>query len=138
MFALPSDSSPGPVVGMVDEAGTDRVGEDVSEGRVVVVLVVDHPGGEAFGEERAPAAVACVVLAGVVALQPLDRRRQALDRTLDDCVVVSSHQAIGVEVERPAPRSSFQQPEEGVPILVVAEEHRLLHTAGRQVEIPVR
>ena len=99
MFALASDGSPWPVVGMVDEAGTDRVGEDVPEGRVVVVLVVDHPGGEAFGEERAPAAVACVVLAGVVALPPLDGGRQARDRALDDCVVVGSHQAVGVEVE---------------------------------------
>jgi hypothetical protein len=72
MFPYGSDGAPLPVLGSVDEARSDRVVEDVREGCGVMLLVVDDPGGEPLGEERAGAPETCIVLAGVVALEPLN------------------------------------------------------------------
>ena len=83
MFAFGSDGGPGPVLSAFDEPGAHRVVEDVLEGVFVVLLVVDHPGGEALAEERSLAAEAGVVLSGVVALEPLDGRREVLDPGID-------------------------------------------------------
>jgi hypothetical protein len=75
---------------MGHEAGADRVHADVLDRRLVVILVVDHPGGEAPGEEGAVAAQAGVVLPCEVALEPLDGRREPLHRSVDDRVIVRS------------------------------------------------
>jgi hypothetical protein len=137
MFASGSDGGPRPVVRIDDEAGADRVHPDVLERRVVVVLVVDHPGGEALGEEGSTAAEAGVVLAGVVALEPLDGRREALDRAVEHCVVVRAEEAVRVEAERPASDGALQERQERTAVLVVLEQHRLVDGAGRDVEVPV-
>ena len=54
MFAFPSDGAPGPVLAPIDQAGADGVVEDVLERVLVVLLVVDDPGGEPLAEERPP------------------------------------------------------------------------------------
>jgi hypothetical protein len=137
MFAFGSDGSPRPVIRAGDQAGADRVHPDVLERGLVVVLVVDHPGGEARGEEGSAAAEAGVVLPGVVALEPLDGRREALDRAVDYGVIVRAEEAVGVEAERPAPDGPLEERQERVAILVVLEQHRLVDGAGSDVEVTV-
>ena len=83
-----------------DQARSNGVVEDVLEGLLVVVLVVDDPGGEAFPEERAAAAVARIVLAGVVALVPLRGSGEGLRAALENAVLMRSHEAVGVPAER--------------------------------------
>jgi hypothetical protein len=102
-------TAPGPRFGAFDESRADGVVEHVGDRVVVVLLVVDHPGGEARTKERALAPEAGVVLAGVVALEPLDGRRESLDRPVDDGVVVGRHQAVGVEAERQRRRPCFRR-----------------------------
>jgi hypothetical protein len=97
MFASGSDGAPRPVLAALDEARADRVVEDVLERVLVVLLVVDDPGREALAEECALAAEASVVLSGVVALEPLDGRREVFDPAVDERVIVRSHQAVRVQ-----------------------------------------
>jgi len=138
MFAFRSDGGPRPRVRAVDEAGPDGIIRNVGERRFVVVFVVDHPRREALGEEGATAAVAGVVLARVVALEPLCGLGEILDAAVDDRVVVRSHQAVRVELEVPAARALLQQGHERASVLVVPEEHRVVDGAGRDMEVPVR
>jgi hypothetical protein len=97
MFARGSDGAPRPVLAALDEARADRVVEDVVERVLVVLLVVDDPGGEPLPEECPLSAEARIVLAGVVALDPLEGRRKVFDPGVDERVVVRAHQAVGVE-----------------------------------------
>jgi hypothetical protein len=71
MFARESDGTPRPLLRAPDEAGADRIVEDVFDGGGVVVFVVDDPRREALCKEGALAAEAGVVFPGVVALEPL-------------------------------------------------------------------
>jgi hypothetical protein len=68
MFFYGPDGAPRPRDGIANEAGSNRVREDVLEGGLQVLFVVNHPGREALGEKRPAAAVASVVLTCVVAL----------------------------------------------------------------------
>lgn len=138
MFAFASDGGPGPVLSAFDEPGAHRVVEDVLEGVFVVLLVVDHPGGEALTEERASAAVPSVVLAGVVALEPLDGWGEVFDPGVDERVVVRPHQAVGVEPEAPASDASRQQRDERSVVVPVAEQPGFVDGIRRQVEVAVR
>jgi hypothetical protein len=102
-----------------------------------VLLILDHARGEPLREERTEAAVARVVLSRVVAVQPLHRARELLDRALDDCVVVRRHQAPGLEPQpEPADRPAEMDQEEG-PVEVVPEERRLGDAPRHDVEVPV-
>jgi hypothetical protein len=132
-----ASAAPGPLFRTVDESRADGVVEHVGDRVVVVLLVVDHPGGEARTEERSLAPEAGVVLAGVVALEPLDGRREPLDRPVDDGVVVGRHQAVGVEAEHPAPEALLQEGQEGTEVLGVAEERRRMNRVAGEVEEPV-
>ena len=96
MFACRSDSAPGPVLPALHEACAHGVVQDVVQRVLVVLLVVDDPGGEPLAEERSLATEPGVVLPGVVALDPLHGRRQVFDPGVDECVVVRPHQAEGV------------------------------------------
>jgi hypothetical protein len=109
-----------------DEPGADGVVEDVGDRRLEVIVVLDDPRGEALTEQRPPSLVAGVVLPGVVAVQPVERRREHLVRPLDGGVVVRAHQAVGVQRQARAPYrpSKVELEEEVVP--VVTEEERLL------------
>jgi hypothetical protein len=66
-------AAPGPFFGAFRSARADRVVEDVFDRRLEMLLVFDHPGGEALAEEGTSASVAGVVLARVVAVQPVKR-----------------------------------------------------------------
>jgi hypothetical protein len=127
-------TAPGPLFRAFDESRADGVVEHVGDRVVVVLLVVDHPGGEARTEERSLAPEAGVVLAGVMALEPLDGRRESLDRPVDDGVVVGRHQAVGVEAERPAPKALLQEGQEGTEVLRVAKERRRMNRVAGEVE----
>lgn len=131
MFAFASDATPRPVLSALDEARADRVVQDVLDGGLVVVFVVDHPGGEALAEECALAAEASVVLPGVVTLRPLECGRDPVGRCVDDGVVVGAEQAVHVEIEAPAEDGLQQERQERVPVLVVHEEHRLVDAVRR-------
>jgi hypothetical protein len=74
MFACGSDGAPRPVFATLDESCPNRVVEDVLERVLVVLLVVDDPGGEPLAEEGSFPPEPRVVLAGVVALDPLHGR----------------------------------------------------------------
>jgi hypothetical protein len=73
VFGSPSHAAPGPVLAAADEAGANGVIEDVLDRGGEVLLVPDHARPEAFGEKRAEATVPRIVLAGVVAVEPLHR-----------------------------------------------------------------
>jgi hypothetical protein len=127
-------TAPGPVLGSIDEASAHRVVEDVGDRRLEVILVLDHPGGEALPQQRASPFVTRVVLTRVVAVEPVERAGEHRGRSLDDDVVVRSHDAIGVEREaRPSDCPSEVEHEED-PIAVVTEEHRLWDRESRDVE----
>jgi hypothetical protein len=91
-----SAPAPGPILGAVDEAGPNGIGQDVRDRVREVLLRVDHPGAEALTEECPLAFVASVVLARVVALEPLNGSRELLGRAFQDRVVVRVHEAVGV------------------------------------------
>ena len=97
MFACGSDGAPRPVLRALDEACAYGVVEDVVKRVPVVLFVMDDPGGEPLAEERSLATEPGVVLPGVVALDPLDGRREVFDPGVDECVVVRPHQAESVE-----------------------------------------
>ena len=138
MFAFPSDGAPEPVFAPIDDAGAYRVVEDVLERVLVVLLVVDDPGREPLAEERAFAAEAGVVLACVVALDPLDGAGDVFDPGVDDRVVVRPHQAVGVEPDAPTPGSLQEERDERSVVVPVTEEPGLVNGVGRQVEVAVR
>jgi hypothetical protein len=138
MFGCAGSAAPGAVFRAFDESRSHRVVEDVVDRPLEVILVVDDPRREALAEERALAFVPCVVLARVVAVQPVERRGEHLVRPLDRHVVVRVHQAVGVEREAGASdRASEVEREEAV-VAVVAEELRLLYRVRRDVEIARR
>jgi hypothetical protein len=60
---------------------------------------MDDPGGEALGQEGAFPPVASVVLARVVAVEPVEGAGELVRRSLDDRVVVRPHDAVGMERE---------------------------------------
>jgi hypothetical protein len=138
MFGCAGSAAPGPVLGALDEARADGVVEDVLNRGLEVILVVDDPGGEALAEEGAAALVPGVVLACVVAVQPVERRGQHLVRALDQHVVVRPNQAVGMEREAGAPDRPAQVEHEQEVVAVVVEQHRLLDRVGGHVEEPGR
>lgn len=123
---------------MGNEARLDRVRQHVLEGGTEMLLVMDHPGGEALREEGASTAMAGVVLSRIVALEPLDRAREVFGSGGYDGVVVRAHQAVGVEREPEAGRGSMEQRQEHPPVRRIAEQHRLVDAARRHVEVAVR
>jgi hypothetical protein len=134
MFASGSDGAPGPVLAAVDKARPNRVVEDVRERVLVVLFVVDDPGGEPLAEERSLTTEPGVVLPGVVALDPLHGRRQIFDPGVDECVVVRPHQAEGVEPESPTLRALREERDERPIVVPVAEQPGFVDGGRGQVE----
>jgi hypothetical protein len=138
MFARASDGAPGPVACVADEACPDGVVQDVLDRGLEVLLVVDHPGGEALAEECAATSVAGVVLSRVVALVPLGGPREVFRTALEDRVVVRPHQAVDVVAEVEADERSAEQRQEQQPVEGVQEERSLVHAVRGHVEVAVR
>jgi hypothetical protein len=130
--------APRPLRSAADEARADGIRPDVLEGRVVVLLVPDHPRGEAFGEQGSTASVARVVLAGVRAVGDVHGAGQVLRAPFDDRVVVRPHQAVGVDRQRRASCGGRQQGEEEQPVFIRPEEDGLVDGPGGDMEEPVR
>jgi hypothetical protein len=134
----PRRPTPRPPRAVADEAGANRIVEDILDGRFVVLLAVDHPRGEALREQGAAASVASVVFPGVVALVPLGRLREILRPAVDDRVVMGSHQAVDVQAELEADEGTAEEPHEQDPVEHVQEERRLVDAVRRDVEVAVR
>jgi hypothetical protein len=73
VFGLACDATPRPVLPALDEPGANGVVQHVLDRGGEVLLVPDHASPEAFGEEGAEASVPRIVLARVVAVEPLHR-----------------------------------------------------------------
>ena len=134
MFAWRSDAAPRPLFPPRDEAGLDRVVEDVVHRVLEVALVVDDPRCEALAEQGSLALEAGVVLSRVVALVPLGGFRQVLDAAGEDGVVVRAEQAVAMEPEVETAGGLLQERQEHVSILVVDEEHRFVDGVRGDVE----
>ena len=134
----PRRAAPRPPRAVANEAGPDRVVEDVLDRRLVVLFAVDDSGGEALREQGAASSVAGVVFPGVVALVPLGRLREILRAAVDDRVVVGSHQAVDVQAELEADESAAEEPQEQEPVQRVQEERSLVDAVRRDVEVAVR
>jgi len=137
MFASAPDGAPRPVLAALDEARANRVVEDVVHGVLVVLFVVDDPGGKPLAEQCSLALEARVVLAGIVALDPLHGRREILDPGVDERVVVRPHQAVGMQPEAPTPDALREQRREGSVVVAVAEQPGFVNGVGGQVEVAV-
>jgi hypothetical protein len=85
---------------------------------------MDHPGGETLGQEGASSTVASVVLACVVAVEPVEGAGEHLRRSFDDRVIVGSHDAIGMQRQACSSHGSSEVDHEEQPVAVVAEKHR--------------
>jgi hypothetical protein len=137
VFVRRCGAAPRPLLRTIDDAGSNRVVEDVLDGGSELSLVPDHGRPEAFGKERAEAAVTGVVLARVVAVEPLHRPGELLGRAFDDHVVVRGHQAPALQAETEAADRSAQMDQEQPPVDVVSEERRVGDAASSDVEIPI-
>jgi hypothetical protein len=137
VFGLGGRATPGPVFSSGDQAGVQRVVQDVVDRRRELSIVPDHPRPEALGEERAEPAVAGVVLSSVVAVQPLHRLRELLRGAVHDEVVVGGHQAPGFEAQAEAPDRGAELEQEQAAVEVVPEERRFADAARGDVEVPV-
>jgi hypothetical protein len=134
----PRRSAPRPLGAVADEAGADRIVEDILDRRFVVLLAVDDPRREALREQGAAASVAGVVLPRVVALVPLGRFREILRAAVDDRVVVRSHQTVDVQAELEADEGAAEEPQEQEPVERVQEERSLVDAVRGDVEVAIR
>jgi len=99
-----------------------------------MLVAVDHPRREPLGEESPAAAVSRVVLAGVVALEPLHCSREGVGRAFEDRVIVRAHQAVRVDAQPEPADGAPEEEEEQKAVSIVAKEHRLRDRAGGDVE----
>jgi hypothetical protein len=127
--------TPRPVLGSLDQPCLDRIRQHVLDRVVEVVLVVDHPGGEALCEERAAAAAACVGLAGVVAVEPVEGAGERICGPGDDRVVMRSQRAVGVKRQPCPAHSASEVADKEVALGAVQEQHRLGDRIGGDVEV---
>jgi hypothetical protein len=102
-----------------------------------VLVVADHPGREAPSEDVSMAAVTHVEPLRVDAVQILHARRQALDRRLDDKVVMRAHEAVRMAMPAVASGDQGEEGEEETPIHGVEVDRPCEHAAGRHMEDPV-
>lgn len=133
-----TDEGPRPVSRVPHEAGPDGIVHDVLERVVEVLLILDDPGRETLGKERAPASMASVVLPRVVALEPLDSAREVLRSALEDRVVVGSHQTADVKSKSETDDRTAEEREEQQPVECVSEERSFVHAVRGHVEVAVR
>jgi hypothetical protein len=102
-----------------------------------VDLVADHPRGEPLAPEVSDPFMPRVVLAGVDAVQPLERPPELVRARLDQHVVVRAQEAVDVDRDREAKRDAPHEPPEEVAVQVVAERVDFVHGVRRHVKEPV-
>jgi hypothetical protein len=103
-----------------------------------VVVVPDHPRGEAGSEDVAVAIVATIEPLGVRSVEVLHPRREALGRRLDDEVVMRAHQAEGVALPAVALDDEGEQREEEASVVVVEVDETAKDASRRDLEDAVR
>jgi hypothetical protein len=113
---------PRPVVDRGAEARADGVLDDVAARSAQVALSLDHPRGEAVGEEVPEPLVALVERLRVAALQALEPARELRAGAVDDEVVVRRHETQGVNRPPVALGARAHVREEGAPIVVVSKD----------------
>jgi hypothetical protein len=102
-----------------------------------VVVVADHPAGEALAEDVAVPSMARVEALCVDAVQVLHPGRELLDGRLDDEVVVRAHEAERMALPAVAPDHQREQSEE-VQAVGIVDEHQPAENAARgDLEDPV-
>jgi hypothetical protein len=119
----------------VDESVVDRVLDDVLDRVGVLLLGLDHDGVEPAPEDVVAPPVAFVEGAGIGAVEIAHAVREVGLRSLDDQVVVVSHQAADVDAPAVAPPDATQDVEEDDAIPVVHDDRRLVVPARRDVVV---
>jgi hypothetical protein len=99
-----------------------------------VLLVLDHPRGEAVPEEVPAPSVAEVEPLGVASVEALQAGREVGLRGLDDQLEVVRHQAEDLAAPTEAVDAVGEELEEGQPVVVVADDRGSVHAASRHVE----
>jgi hypothetical protein len=102
-----------------------------------VVLVFDHPGCEAVGEQVSEPPVAFVELLCVAAVQEAESPRERVPRGVEDEVVVGGHEAEGVDRPVEPLDASPEMREELAAVGVVSEDRAAVDAARDRVEVPV-
>ena len=123
---------------MTDEAGPDRVVQDVRDRPAQVSLRVDHPGREPAAEQVTCALVPVVEALCVLAVEELDASREPRLRRIEDEVDVVAHQVEGVAVPAIALDGLGEQTEIREPVVVVAKDRGAVDAASSHVEVAVR
>jgi hypothetical protein len=138
VFGKGMRSGPRVVAGVADDAGPDRVVQDIGDRALELLLGVDDPRREARAEEVSPPLMAFVEAQRVHAVEVLDPVGHVGPRHVEDEVDVVAHQAVGVA--RPGvPRDrAGEESEVGTTIVVVPERARPVDAAGGDMEVPVR
>jgi hypothetical protein len=98
-----------------------------------VLVVLDHPGGEAFAPEVSPALVPAVEGLGVDAVDVLEAVREAPELGLDDQVVVVRHQAEGVDPPLLPLDGAREQAQEEAVLVGCAEDGGARNASRRHV-----
>jgi hypothetical protein len=102
-----------------------------------VLVVADHPDREAPSKDVSMATVTHVEPLGVDAVEVLHARRQALDRRLDNEVIVRAHEAVRMAVPAVASGDQGEEGDEKTSIDGVEVDLAREHATGRHVEDPV-
>ena len=123
---------------MTDEAGPDRVVQDVRDRPAQVSLRVDHPGREPGAEQVTGSLVPVVEALCVHAVEKLDASREPRLRRVEDEVDVVAHQAEGVAVPAIALDGLGEEIEIGEPVVVVAKDRGAIDATTSHVEVAVR
>jgi hypothetical protein len=132
------DAAPRPLLGVVAEAGANRVVQDVLDGVRQVVVVPCDPGREPVAEEVSAPAVSLVEALGVDAVQAVHAVRELRQRRLHDEVVVRAHEAEDVDAPALAFDDLAEEPEERRAVAVVAIDEVLRDAARRDLKDPAR
>jgi hypothetical protein len=118
---------------MRDEAGRDRVMEDVLQHGLEVLLRLDEAGRETLPEDVVAAAVDGVEGARVLAVQVAHSLGEVRFRCLDEQVVVVAQQAARVEPPAVPPEHAAKLMQEAAPVVVVQEAQPSVVAARRDV-----
>jgi hypothetical protein len=103
-----------------------------------VVVVPDHPGGEAGSEHVPVPAVATIEALSVGPVQVLHSLREAFRRRLEHEVVVRAHEAEGVALPLVALDDQRKEGQEEASVVVVHVDVPPKDASGRDVEDAVR
>jgi hypothetical protein len=111
----------------------DGVLDDIGDGCVIFVRVLDHLRPVAAAEEVVDASVTLVEGAGVAAVQVAHALVEVRLWSLDDQVEVIPHDAADMHAPAVAPRDSAEEVEEQGAVLVVEDDRHVVVAAGDHV-----